>query len=152
MRFCPNKSSELYKELAQLNNGDEDLATDAYTTITNLQDKGLISEKRYNYQGKMVYTVPMTNYTSKNIPMQLKGDFSKEKNIPAFEELDRVLTEQDINWIKVKEINSTYVITLEANDFYESNTYQEELNSRELAENKFRDLLENDEIKQICNI
>jgi len=38
MLTCPNKSSELYKELLKLNKGDEGLATDAYTTIGYLQD------------------------------------------------------------------------------------------------------------------
>lgn len=119
MLTCPNKSSELYKELLKLNKGDEGLATDAYTTIGYLQDLGLISQKRFNVGGTMKYMIPMQNYTAKQIPDQLKGNYSKVKNEQAFVELERVLEERNINWIKVKETLNSYVISLQPNDFYE---------------------------------
>lgn len=119
MLTCPNKSSELYKELLKLNKGDEGLATDAYTTIGYLQDLGLISQKRFDVGGTMKYMIPMQNYTTKQIPGQLKGNYSKVKNEQAFIELERVLEERNINWIKVKETANSYVVTLQPNDFYE---------------------------------
>lgn len=119
MLTCPNKSSELYKELLKLNKGDEGLATDAYTTIGYLQDLGLISQKRFDVGGTMKYMIPMQNYTAKQIPGQLKGDYSKVKNEQAFAELERVLEERNINWIKVKETTNSYVVSLQPNDFYE---------------------------------
>lgn len=122
MLTCPNKSSELYKELLKLNKGDEGLATDAYTTIGYLQDLGLISQKRFDVGGTMKYMIPMQNYTAKQIPGQLKGNYSKVKNEQAFIELERVLEERGINWIKVKETTNSYVVTLQPNDFYEKQT------------------------------
>lgn len=119
MLTCPNKSSELYKELLKLNKGDEGLATDAYTTIGYLQDLGLISQKRFDVGGTMKYMIPMQNYTAKEIPGQLKGNYSKVKNEQAFIELERVLEERDIEWIKVKETANSYVVSLQPNDFYE---------------------------------
>ena len=119
MKMCPNKSSELYKELLKLNNNDEGLATDSYTTIGYLQDLGLISQKRFDVGGTMKYMIPMQNYTTKQIPGQLKGNYSKVKNEQAFIELERVLEERNINWIKVKETANSYVVTLQPNDFYE---------------------------------
>lgn len=119
MLTCPNKSSELYKELLKLNKGDEGLATDAYTTIGYLQDLGLISQKRFDVGGTMKYMIPMQNYTAKEIPGQLKGNYSKVKNEQAFIELERVLEERGIEWIKVKETANSYVVTLQPNNFYE---------------------------------
>ena len=112
MRFCPNKSSELYKELLKINNNSQGLATGAYSVITTLQDKGLLSEKRFNLNGKMVYTIPMKNYDINSIPQQLKGNFSKEKNIDAALELERYLTERHLSWIQTKETTNTYIIEL----------------------------------------
>ncbi len=119
MLTCPNKSSELYKELLKLNKGDEGLATDAYTTIGYLQDLGLISQKRFDVGGTMKYMIPMQNYTAKEIPGQLKGNYSKVKNEQAFIELERVLEERGIEWIKVKETANSYVVSLQPNDFYD---------------------------------
>lgn len=59
MLSCPNKSGVLYKELLELNNNDEDLATYAHNTITQLQDQGIISMTRYKKQnGNYVYKIP----------------------------------------------------------------------------------------------
>ncbi len=129
MLTCPNKSSELYKELLKLNKGDEGLATDAYTTIGYLQDLGLISQKRFDVGGTMKYMIPMQNYTAKEIPGQLKGNYSKVKNEQAFIELERVLEERGIEWIKVKETANSYVVTLQPNDFYEKTAKSVSLSS-----------------------
>lgn len=158
MKFCINKNGVLYKELLALNNGNVGLATDAHTTIDYLQDKKLMSLHRTSVRGKMEYTIPMQNYTTKQIPGQLKGDYSKIKNHEAFQELEKVLIEQDIDWIKVQETENTFMITLEPNNIQDK--LQRNLNesydiTQEQAESLFYSKLNEegkDGITQFCKI
>lgn len=109
---CPNKKSELYKLLKKLNNGSEGLATQYYDVMYKLQDAGLISVNRFTASnGKMFYTIPKI-MTEKSIASNMRGGKAYQKNKAAFDALDKELTLQDIDWIKIIETDYAYRVEL----------------------------------------
>jgi hypothetical protein len=105
---CPNKNSELYKLLKKLNNGSEGLATQYYDIMHKLQDGGLISLKRFKTEnGEMFYSIPKI-MTEKSIASNMLGGKAFQKNKAAFDALDKELTLQDIDWIKITETQDAY--------------------------------------------
>lgn len=140
MKFCINKSGVLYKELLELNNGDVGLAIDAHHTMNYLIDNGFISSKRYNINGQLKYMIPKQGYTEKQIANQNKGNYSKVKNFKTVEELDRILTERDIDWITFKETKNAHVITLGPNINYAKIRETDLLNKKKLEVKSLKQL------------
>jgi hypothetical protein len=109
---CPNKSSTLYKTLKKLNKDNENLATYQYDYVYKLQDDGILSLKRFKPDsGKLEYSIPKV-VTEKSISKSFTGDSPYAKNIRAFEELDKRITLDDIDWIVVKETKNAYMVEI----------------------------------------
>ena len=98
---CPNKSGVLYKELLKLNNNDEDLTTYAHDIITELQDLGLMSLKRYKKpNGEFVYTIPKT-ITEKSLAENVKGkDTIYEIDKAKYNQLKDIVNKQNISFVR----------------------------------------------------
>lgn len=140
MKFCINKNGVLYKELLSLNNGDVGLAIDAHHTMDFLINNNFITSKRYNINGQLKYMILKQGYTEKQIANQTKGDYSKVKNFKTVEELDRILTERDIDWITFKETKNAHVITLGPNVNYAKIRTNIELTQKKLNEKSLKQL------------
>lgn len=139
MRACINKSGVLYKELLALNNGDEDLATDAHTTMDYLMTNHFITSKRYLHKGVLQYAILKQGYTEKQIANQNKGDYSKVTNFKNVEEFDRILTERDIDWITLTETKGAHFLNLGPNINYakikeQTILYKKKLESKSLEQ------------------
>jgi hypothetical protein len=107
MLSCPNKSGVLYKELLQLNDGNEFLATYMHSVVSELQDKGLISQKRYRTaKGNLLYHIPkiMTELSIGKAMTSTKSPY--QINIAKKDELDKYIKDNGIEFINPK-ISST---------------------------------------------
>lgn len=109
---CPNKSSALYKALLKLNNQNDNLTTYQYDYVYKLQDDGILSLKRFAPEsGKLEYTIPKI-VDEKSIAKSFRGESPYAKNVRAFEELDKRITLDDIDWVKVKETKNAYIVEI----------------------------------------
>lgn len=112
MIYCPNKASKLYKDLVKLNGGNEGVTTYQYNYISKLQDEGILSQNRFNVEsGRILFTVPKI-VTEQSIAFSYRGKSPYAKNVSKFNELDKNLTLDDIDWIKPFESEDAYYVEI----------------------------------------
>jgi len=114
---CANKSSVLYKELLKIAN-DDTTASAMYEIITDLQEAGLISKKRFSFEpGKMHYFIPMIQGTEETIAKSMVADRIRgSKPLDKARALDEYLTVKDIDWIDFRETRNSFYIEINKPD------------------------------------
>lgn len=115
---CANKTSVLYKELLKIAENDNDAASLMYNTITDLQNAGLVSKKRFSFDGKtMSYFIPMMIGTEETMAKSMQdGRIRGSKPVDKAAALDQYLTINDIDWIDFKETTNSYYIEISKPD------------------------------------
>jgi len=106
---CPNKKSEQYKELLEVANGNELLANHMWYTLDRLKDEGYVASNRFQLtNGKYAYKIPKI-LTERSLAQNPAG---WDKNYGKKEHLQRVLDDNNVDWISVVETDKAFLLKL----------------------------------------
>jgi hypothetical protein len=114
---CPNKKSVLFKDLMKLNDNNEDLVYHYYDVVADLQERGLISKKQFREldPNRVFYYIPK-HVTEESIARSFRGESPWAKDKLKYNALDRILTEKDIDWMRIIETKESYLVELLGKD------------------------------------
>jgi hypothetical protein len=106
---CPNKKSEQYKELLEIADGNELLANHMWYTLDTLKDEGYVAGNRFQLSnGKYAYKIPKIT-TERSLAKKPAG---WDKNYGKKQHLEKVLDDNNVDWISVVETDKAFLLKL----------------------------------------